>query len=249
MKHCRVHQLVVLLGVTGSVYFLYRTAPAGTPLEKQKGRVDPNRPYTFTAVNRPFSEVLRTLISRYHLPIVAEVPDEDPRVSVRVENSPLSALLDKIADQAKMKWRLVDGYIVFLWKVTPLRSLGGTHIRSVKVEELLDFWDSLAPAQRSQLNKGLLLYRDLTGEQQKKLERFLQREFPTGFGRDVGKDTLTAVRIAFFPSMTITSQGTEIGGFAVRTLSSSQRSLLLNPQTGEVTILPPDQVWFTLKGG
>lgn len=247
MKYCRIHLLAVMLGLTGGVQFSYRVAPAGTTTGDKMASVDINRPYTFAAVNRPFSEVLRTLISRYHLPIIAEVPDEDPKVNVRRENSPLSTLLDEIADQAKMKWRLVDGYIVFFWKVTPLRSLGGTHMRSIKVEELLDFWDSLSPVQRSQLNKGLLLYRDLTGEQQKKLERLLQRQFPLGFGTDAGKDTLTAVRIAFCPSMTIQSQGTEIGGFAVRTLSSSQRSLSLNPQTGEVTVLPPDQVWFTSK--
>jgi len=213
--------------------------------------LDLNRELDFVARDRPLSEVLTELNDRYHLPVVAEIPAEDMRVNVQCEKNSISSLLDEIAAQAKMKWQVNNGYIVFSWRLSPLRPVEGRgpYSRSRKAQEMLDFWNALSTTQRSQLSKAPLPYQDLTAEQQKELGTLIQRQLPPDFGLDASEETWTALRMAFFPSMTIQSQGKTISSFAVRTLSGSQRSLLFNKQTGEITVLPPGEVWFTFEEG
>jgi len=200
--------------------------------------LDINRELDFVARDRPLSEVLTELNDRYHLPVVAEIPAEDMRVNVQCEKNSISSLLDEIAAQAKMKWQVNNGYIVFSWRLSPLRPVEGRgpYSRSRKAQEMLDFWNALSTTQRS-------------AEQQKELGTLIQRQLPPDFGLDASEETWTALRMAFFPSMTIQSQGKTISSFAVRTLSGSQRSLLFNKQTGEITVLPPGEVWFTFEEG
>ncbi|OIO94105.1 MAG: hypothetical protein AUJ92_10925 [Armatimonadetes bacterium CG2_30_59_28] len=192
------------------------------------------------------AELLSVLHNGYKIPVIAPLSAENEarKLVIKCTDDSIGSLLDQVAEQTGMTWR-IDGQFVVFSSLNPPVPVVREYSRPRKVKELISFWDSLSRDQQYRLGKGALSLASLSEDQLGYLAKVAQTD-PKWFLRsaDEGPKSLAAVTLALFPKIVLRSSSEIIERFDARTSNGSDRSWALDATNGELTVLPPEHTWM-----